>query len=274
MPSEVSLEAVQVSYRYGDRAVLRDVSLGVKRGTMLALAGPNGSGKTTLLRVMLGARRPADGEVRIHGTSVRAIPPRDRARLIAVVPQNVNPALAFHVEELVAMGRTPYARAFAPRSSEDRRALAKALSATEIESIAGRRFSELSGGEQQRVVLAMALAQDTPFLLLDEPTVHLDLHHQHDLLELLRRLCGERDLGILAVMHDLNLASLYFDRLAVLHRGRMVAEGVPGEVMVKPEVLRVFRAPLVVVSHPQMGVPQVLLQRGTRSADNADSAEV
>jgi iron complex transport system ATP-binding protein len=195
--------------------------------------------------------------------------PRQRARSIAVVPQNVNGSLAFRVEDLVAMGRTPYAGLFGVRSTEDTRAVREALVATDTHDLAGRRFSELSGGEQQRVVLAMALAQETPYLLLDEPTIHLDLHHQHELLELLHRLRVERGLGILAVMHDLNLASLYFDRLAILSEGRLAAEGAPRDVLLRPEVLSVFQAPLAIVSHPQSGVPQLLLQRSSGAATAA-----
>jgi iron complex transport system ATP-binding protein len=230
-------------------------------GELVALAGPNGSGKTTLLKLLGGSIRPAAGEVYFGADRVAALPARRRARHIAVVSQHVNPGLTFRVDTLVMMGRTPYTGLFGSPSAEDRRAVSEALVATETRDLAQRRFNELSGGEQQRVSVAMALAQETDFLLLDEPTVHLDLHHQHELLELLHRLHRSRGLGILAVMHDLNLATLYFDRLVVLHEGSLVADGPAAEVMVVPEVLAAFKAPLSLVHHPQDNVPQVLLRR-------------
>jgi iron complex transport system ATP-binding protein len=264
MPSDSGgLHVRQASYRYGDRFVLTDVSLDLSQRTMVALAGPNGSGKSTLLRIMAGLRPPASGSVQLDHQPMATLSPRERAHRVSTVPQNVSPSLGFRVGELVAMGRTPFVHAFGSRSGEDRRAVEAALTATGTVALARRRFGELSAGEQQRVVLAMALAQETPYLLLDEPTIHLDLQHQHELLELLRRLHSERSLGILAVMHDLNLAALYFDRLAVLSEGRLVAHGPPGELLRRADVLAVFRAPLAVISHPQTGVPQLLLQRTT-----------
>jgi iron complex transport system ATP-binding protein len=262
MASETQgLRVHRASYRYVADTVLSDVSLQLPPACMLALAGPNGSGKTTLLKLMTGSQVPAEGEVRLDGRPLSRLSSRQRAQRIAVVPQHVNPLLAFHVEALVGMGRTPHSGFFGTQTAADRRAVGEALLATDAAHLAARRFSDLSGGEQQRVVLAMALAQQTQYLLLDEPTVHLDLHHQHELLELLRRLHATRRLGILAVMHDLNLASLYFDRLAVLSEGRLIAHGPAADTLLRPEVISVFRAPLTVISHPQAGVPQLLLER-------------
>jgi iron complex transport system ATP-binding protein len=228
---------------------------------MMALAGPNGSGKTTLLKVLSGVRRPHSGWVTLDGRAVAKLTPRELARHIAVVSQHVDPTLMFTVADIVAMGRSPHSGLFSTPSAADRRATQEALNATDSVHLASRRFGELSGGEQQRVMLAMALAQDTDYLLLDEPTIHLDLHHQHELLELLRRLHHERHIGVIAVMHDLNLAGLYFERLALLQQGILTADGPTSEILRSPECLAIFRAPLAVVTHPQAGVPQVLLQR-------------
>ncbi len=227
---------------------------------MLALVGPNGSGKTTLLRILSGSLRPDAGDVTAGGTALTHLGRRHVARTIAVVPQHTDPSLLFSVADLVAMGRSPYVSLLGSLTAEDRRAVAAALRATEIEHLAGKRFADLSGGEQQRAALATALAQATPFLLLDEPTVHLDLHHQHRLLELLSRLRQERDLGVLAVMHDLNLAALYFDHIAVLGGGRLLEAGPPDAVL-RSGALRVFDAPLVTLAHPENGRLQVLLDR-------------
>jgi len=250
-----------VWFAYDALPVVRDVSIGLRSGEMVALAGPNGSGKSTLLKLLTGVRRPSRGQALLDGQPIARLPMRLVARHIAVVSQHIDAALMFTVERLVMMGRTPHTGFLGFPGHGDREAVESALQATELGPLANRRFGELSGGEQQRVMLAMALAQETRFLLLDEPTVHLDLHHQHELLELLRTLNAQRGIGVVAVMHDLNLAALYFDRLAVMQEGRLVADGPAGETVARPEVLAVFRAPLAVVPHPQTGVPQVLLQR-------------
>jgi iron complex transport system ATP-binding protein len=175
------------------------------------------------------------------------------------VAQHVEPTLAFTVRELISMGRTPHVGMLSGRQSSDLSAVELAMAETETTPLAGRRFNELSGGEQQRVMVAVGLAQETDFLLLDEPTVHLDLHHQHELLRLLLKLNYERGIGVIAVLHDLNLAALFFDRVVLLSHGSLVADGTPGQV-VREEVLQpVFGAPLRVIAHPESGLPQVLL---------------
>jgi iron complex transport system ATP-binding protein len=261
IPPDRTIEAIDVSFQYGPTPILHGVSLSVRTGEMLALAGPNGSGKTTLLKLLSGLLRPRTGDVRFDGRNLSTLSLRERAQRIAVVSQHVDPHLLFTVETIVAMGRAPHGRLLASQSPAAQRVIDEAMQVTEVANFARRRFDELSGGEQQRVILAMALAQETDYLLLDEPTVHLDLHHQHELLELLDRLHRERGIGILAVMHDLNLASLYFERLALLDKGRIVADGAPAAVLGRPEFLAVFRAPLRVIEHPQTGASQVLLDR-------------
>lgn len=264
------MDARGIWYAYEEEHVLRDVSIGLDAGESVALAGPNGSGKTTLLKVFSGVRRPDRGAVTVHGQDIRRLSGSAIARHIAVVPQSVDERLSFEVEAIVAMGRTPHTRLLSGLSERDREAVERALTATDVQDLRRRRFNELSGGEQQRVMLATALAQEARYLLLDEPTVHLDLHHQHEILELLRRLQRELGIGVLAVMHDLNLASLYFGRLALLHDGTLLAAGDPADILCRPELLSIFRAPLRVVAHPEAGVPQVLL---SRAEDNVNRDE-
>lgn len=255
------ITAHNVTYAYDVRDVVRGVSVSVQPGDTLALIGPNGCGKTTLLRLLSGTLQPRTGRVNLDGQNLTRLKPKEIARRVAVVAQHIDQGLAFTVRDLVGMGRTPYLSAFGSLSRADRRAIEDSLHAVEVGSLATRQFSELSGGEQQRVMVALALAQETSFVLLDEPTVHLDLHHQHELLELLVRLQRERGIGLLAVMHDLNLASLYFQRIAVMSAGSLVTEGAPQSILTRPEVLSVFRAPLAVINHPRTGIPQVLLDR-------------
>jgi iron complex transport system ATP-binding protein len=263
VPTPSELAGRDLAYAYGRQRALDSVTITVRAGESVALVGPNGSGKTTALRLLSGDLHPISGTVVVDGLSLRALPAGERARQIGVVPQSIDPHLGFISADLVRMGRAPYVGLLGTLSGDDRRAVREALEDTETEPLASRPFRELSGGEQQRVALAMALAQETPYLLLDEPTTHLDLHHQHSLLELLRRLQRERSLGLLAVMHDLNLAALYFDRLVVLSQGHVVGDGDPAKLLIEPEILAVFTAPLSVVPHPDVAVPQVLLRPGT-----------
>jgi iron complex transport system ATP-binding protein len=267
------LAAEQVTFSYGGAAVLERVSFACRRGEMLALAGPNGSGKTTLLKLLSGVLQPADGRVTLDGQDLRRISPRSLARRVAVLHQAIDPRLMYRVEDLVAMGRTPHLSFFGGLRQSDREAVERAVAAAGIDRLRARPFNTLSGGEQRRVMVAMALAQEMEFLLLDEPTVHMDLQHQHELLETLARLHWERKVGVVAVMHDLNLATLYFDRLAVLEGGRLVVDASSEEALSRPEVLSVFRAPLQVVPHPSAGVPQVLLDRDVSVRRDLSSAQ-
>jgi iron complex transport system ATP-binding protein len=260
MASNLSVvRAEGLSFAYGQHTVLHGISTEIRQGERIAIAGPNGSGKTTFVRILSGALRPSRGTVMLDGRPVHDHSPRELARHLAVVAQHVDPTLSFRVRDLVAMGRTPHIGFLSGQGDSDATAVEKALRETDSLPLADRRFSELSGGEQQRVMIAVGLAQETDFLLLDEPTVHLDLQHQHDLLSLLGRLNRERGMGVVAVLHDLNLSALYFERLVVFHDGRVVANGTPADVLTQETVRRVFEAPVRVVPHPTSSLPQVLL---------------
>jgi iron complex transport system ATP-binding protein len=261
------LSAAQLDFAYGVVPVLRGVDLNLSKGDFVALIGPNGSGKTTLLKTLAGILAPRTGRVAWEGRDLRALPRRDIARRIALVPQELSLPYAFSVEEMVALGRTPYVRAFLGETRADRDAIARALEQTETRSLAGRFFSDLSGGERQRVVIAMALAQEPQVLLLDEPTVHLDINHQIEILDLIQRLNRERGLSVLATMHDLNLAALYFDRLVLLNGGRIVAEGSPREVLTAETIARVFDARVAVHAHPARAEsPHIILLPNHRNS--------
>ncbi|HEX8919104.1 MAG TPA: ABC transporter ATP-binding protein [Chloroflexota bacterium] len=264
--SDVStLRLESISFAYGNLPVLDDVSLELRQGDMLALVGPNGSGKTTLLHVMSGVLWPSKGSVSLDCRPLKEMARRAVARRIGVVAQHLDPSLSFSVEEIVALGRAPYFGPLGTLSRVDRDAVQDALGATGVEDLARKRFSELSGGEQQRVMLATALAQETDYLLLDEPTVHLDLKHQVQLLELLRTLQKRRALAVVAVLHDINAAALYFERIAVLRAGMLVQQGSSREVLGSQGGVDAFETPLHVIDHPSAHVPQVLLNRQERT---------
>jgi iron complex transport system ATP-binding protein len=238
-----SVEAVAFAYRLPDggrREVLRGVDLVLARGDLVALVGTNGSGKTTLLRLLTGVLQADRGEVRLDGKPLSAWRRVELARRVAVLPQQLDLPVGFRVAELVEMGRAPHARRLFASSSDDERAIARALADADALDLADRFAEELSGGERQRVLVAMALAQEPDLLLLDEPTLHLDLAHQVALLAAIRRLREQRGLTVLAVLHDLNLAAAFAPRVAVLDDGRIVADGVPVDVLTPDLVRRVF----------------------------------
>ena len=214
-----------VAAGYGGRTVLDRVSLSAGPGELVGLIGPNGSGKTTLVRVASRGLRPTSGSVRAHGVDPYAISSREAARLVAVVPQELAPAFAYTVLEVVLMGRSPYRSPWSGDGGEDWTRAREAMATANVQHLADRPIAELSGGERQRTVLAQALAQDAPILLLDEPTTHLDPRHVLDALLVVRGLVRERGRAALAIFHDLNLASAFCDRLYVLREGRVVAEG-------------------------------------------------
>ncbi len=267
------LSARNISFAYTDTLTLTGVSLDLPSNSMRALIGPNGSGKTTLLRLLAGILTPARGVVEWQGLDIRKFSRREMARQIGLVPQELNLAFGFTVREMVMLGRTPHLGAFAGPTHQDRQVVENILHLAEIEPLAGRLVTELSGGEKQRVVIAMALAQvydvmqsaesavrPSAVLLLDEPTVHLDINHQIEILELLKRLNRDRGLTVLATMHDLNLAALYFEELVMLQRGSIVASGSPTSVLNAERIRQVFNAAVHIQPHPtRQETPQVVL---------------
>jgi iron complex transport system ATP-binding protein len=237
------LAGVQFSYpRPGGepRTVLRGVDLSLPAGDLVALLGANGSGKTTLLRLLSGALSPDAGEVRFDGRRVGDWRRDALARRVAVLPQQLDLPDGFRAAELVAMGRAPHARRLFGSTAEDERAVERALVDADALDLAGRYPHELSGGERQRVLVAMALAQEPELLLLDEPTLHLDLAHQVALLSSIRRLQAQRGLTVVAVLHDVNLAAAFAPRVVILHDGRVAADGSVAETLTPALIERVF----------------------------------
>jgi iron complex transport system ATP-binding protein len=253
----VSLE--EVTAGYDGRAVVHAVSLSIEGGEVVGLIGPNGSGKTTLVRVASRALRPMAGGVRVAGRDVYAIPSRQAARLVSVVPQELAPTFSFTALEVVLMGRSPYLSPWGSGRPDDFRIARQAMEAAAVHHLADRALEELSGGEKQGVVLAQALAQDAPVLLLDEPTTHLDLRHVVSILETVTRLAREEGKAVLAVFHDLNLASGFCDRLVALDSGRVVAEGPPEAVVTRALLSELYAVEAEVTPHFATGRPTVLL---------------
>lgn len=229
-----------ITVRYGKHTVLRDVTLSLRRGEQLTLIGQNGCGKSTLLRTVFRAVPVAAGQVVWEDRPLAAYTAAARARQIAYLPQDPPPLADIDVETLVGYGRYPHTAPLRGMTAADRAAVEQALLATETAHLRRRRFATLSGGEAQRVRLAMCLAQEPRVLILDEPTAHLDAGQQLRLLELLRRLRAERELTVLAVLHDLNHAARYSDRICALHDGGIFACGTPAQVLTAPRLATLF----------------------------------
>ena len=250
-----ALDVRGLTVAYGARVALRDVSLSLPVGELLGLVGPNGSGKTTLIRAVSGVVAPQAGGVSLDGDDALRLSPKEVALRVAVVPQNPHLPPAFTALELVLMGRTPHLKLLQGEGQGDLRAVRRAMLATDTWELAGRRIGELSGGERQRLLVARALAQETPLLLLDEPTAHLDVGHQAATLRLMARLCRSEGKAVLAAVHDLTLAAQFCHRLVMLHQGRVIAEGAPGEVLTRERLRQVYGTSLHVLSHPVTGRP-------------------
>jgi iron complex transport system ATP-binding protein len=236
------LDAVGVSL--GGRPVLEDVTFDVRPGEVLAVVGPNGAGKSTLLAVLSGERSPDSGSVTLDGRALAEFSPLDLARRRAMLTQENSLSFPFRVREVLEMGRSPWART--PQLADDERALADAAALADVEHLLDRRFTELSGGERARVSLARVLAQETPLVLLDEPTAALDLRHQEEVLVIARSL-ADAGRSVVVVLHDLSLAGAVADRVALLAAGRLVALGSPREVLTASALSEVYGVEVEVI---------------------------
>lgn len=253
----LQIHGVVVSYQ--GKEVLKNLTLEVRRGDFLAIVGPNGSGKTTLLRTISRVLPPERGTVFLGGKDLARLSQKEVARHLGVVPQNQTAGPDFTVEEMVRLGRFPHQRRWQRENRRDEEVVRAALEVTGCLPLRERFFNELSGGEQQRVIIARALAQEPELLLLDEPTSHLDINYQQEILELLRDLSARRGLTVISVLHDLNLASHFADRLIMLGNGQIQAAGDPWSVLTPDNIRSVYQTEVLVVPHLLTGRPLVLL---------------
>jgi iron complex transport system ATP-binding protein len=234
-----AIESRKLSFAYKDRAVLFGISMSIARGEMVGVLGPNGSGKTTLLNVFSGILS-GRGEVELNGKNIESYGRRELSKLFAVVPQESHVNFPYTVAEIVLMGRASYHSAFALEGKGDLDVARASMELTECLSLSNRYLHELSGGEKQRVMIARALAQEPEILLLDEPSAFLDLKHQVQIFQLLRRLNQQRRLTIVAALHDLNLAALFFPRLIMLRQGQVYCDGSPKQVLTENHIREVY----------------------------------
>jgi iron complex transport system ATP-binding protein len=238
---------------YARRPVLRGVDLDVAAGEVVGLIGPNGCGKTTLLKAVTKLVPLQAGEVQIGGAAIEVLSPREMAQRVAVVPQGARLPAGYTVREVVLMGRTAHLGFLQQEGAKDLAKVEEALALVGAMPLADRQVDELSGGERQNAVIARALVQEAPLLLLDEPTANLDLGHQVAVATLMRRLAQERGLAVLAAVHDLMLAALYCDRLVLMRDGVVIASGLPSEVLTREYVTAAYGIDAAIV--PVEGVP-------------------
>jgi len=252
------LEISGLRVSYGERLVLRGIDLQVSAGQVVGVVGPNGCGKTTLLKAISRLIPWLSGNVLLWGEAASALSRRQLARLIAMVPQSPTLPVGFTALEVVLMGRTPHLGFFQQEGAEDYRKAREALQRVDGLGLAERRVDELSGGERQNVILARALAQDAPFLLLDEPTANLDVGHQMMLFRLVRELARQSGLAVLAAVHDLTLASLYCDHLALMATGVIISSGPPEEVLTATNIRQAYGAEVIIAKQPSLPAPIIV----------------
>lgn len=253
------LSVQSVSKYYGDKKVLDEISFTVEKGSSLGIIGPNGVGKSTLLKMISGLIEPSSGEIQYNGKNIFQLPHKKLAQKMAVLSQNGLPSYPISVIDTVLMGRYPHLRWYEREGKKDLEIVEKVMEQTEISHLKDKFLDTLSGGERQRVAIAKAMVQQPEILLLDEPTTYLDIQHQLTVLNLVRKWQKESHLTVIMVMHDLNLASQFCDKLVLLHDGKIEKSGTSEQVIAKDILSKVYDTVPEIIEHPKVKVPQILL---------------
>jgi iron complex transport system ATP-binding protein len=254
------LEIRSVTFGYDkDKPAVENVSLNVAAGEFLGIIGPNGAGKTTLFKLISCVIKPQTGEIILNGKAACSYPRKEFAKIVAVLPQFIETFFPLTVEEFVSLGRFPYTSRFEPLSEFDRKSIEESMKVTETDHLKTRQLFQLSGGERQRALLAQALAQDPEILLLDEPTTHLDIAHQVEMLDLIKALNRDKGLTVVTVLHDLNLAGEYCENIVMMNGGKVELKGSPAQVLTYENIEKVYKTVVVVKSNPVSKRPHVFL---------------
>jgi iron complex transport system ATP-binding protein len=256
--TEPRLQARRLSIGYDDTTIVEELSVAIRDGRITVIVGPNACGKSTLLRGLARLLKPEAGQVILDGTDISTLHTKEVARRLGLLPQSSIAPEGISVADLVSRGRFPHQKLLRQWSADDEAAVAEAMRCTGVAELAGRLVDELSGGQRQRVWVAMVLAQQTPLLLLDEPTTYLDIAHQVELLDLFAMLNRERDHTVVAVLHDLNHACRYADEIIVMESGRIVAQGDPRSVITADLVASVYGLQCQIIDDPQTGTPLIV----------------
>jgi iron complex transport system ATP-binding protein len=252
----------KVCKSFDRQLILKEVGFSVERGEMFGVIGPNGSGKSTLLKLLSGVEAADSGAVELDGRKVSSYARKELAQWVAVLQQDALPPIRFTVREVVEMGRFPFQNWLGDETEDQMQLIEGIMEKLNLVHLAERTLENLSGGERQRVALAKVMAQQPKLLLLDEPTTFLDIGYQVQMMDAVRRWQAEEDLTVVAVLHDLNLAAQYCDRLLVLHEGTVAQVGTPQEVIRRELIADVYGTVPIITEHPVSGIPQIMLQPG------------
>lgn len=245
-----ALSVENLKFGYKKELVLKDISFKIKKGEFVSIIGPNGSGKSTILKLLNHLYSPKIGEILIEGKNINSFRRKDLARKMALVPQDTFLDYEFTVEDVVLMGRHPHKKRFHKDNEDDLRIVEEALELTNTTDLRDKLINEISGGERQRVIIARALAQNPSIILLDEPTSHLDINHQIEILNLLKKLNEEKDTTIIVVIHDINLASRYSDNLILVHEGEIMDIGSPEKVITEKNIKEIYNLDVIIEKNP------------------------
>ncbi|AYB39330.1 ABC transporter ATP-binding protein [Brevibacillus laterosporus] len=259
------ISVCDVSHRYGNQSVLQQVSIEIRAGEWLGIIGPNGSGKSTLLSLMSRAETPSAGQILVYGKDIKSYGRKKLSQHMAVLQQETIPAIHYTVQEIVEMGRFPYQSWWGTETEDSGPFIDSIMDRLQLKKLANKRLDQLSGGQRQRAALAKLMAQSPSIVLLDEPTTYLDIHYQVQFMDVVQEWQQDCGVTVVSVLHDLNLASLYCDRIIVLHDGRISAEGTPTEMMTTKRLSDVFQVNTAIVPHPKTERPQVLVCPKQRS---------
>ncbi|PYI57509.1 ABC transporter ATP-binding protein [Paenibacillus flagellatus] len=257
------IEVKGLSKSFEGRRVLDGISFSVARGETLGIIGPNGSGKSTLLKLVSGVETPDAGDIRLDGKPIASYARKELARWLAVLQQDALPPVGFTVREVLEMGRFPFQNWLGEEPADSAALIDGIVEKLRLAPFASRTLEHLSGGERQRVALGKVMAQQPRLLLLDEPTTYLDIGYQMQMMDTVRKWQQDERLTVVAVLHDLNLAAQYCDRLLLVHRGRIAKLGTPWEVLERGLIAEVYETEPIVTAHPVTGAPQLLLQPGS-----------
>ncbi len=254
-----ALQISHIHHAYGSRVILQDLSFQVKNGEWVGIIGPNGSGKSTLLSLLSRAERLQSGHIEVYNKPIEAYKRKELSQLMAVLQQEALPSLPFSVREVVEMGRFPHQSWFGGEKQDSTALVDHIMEQLELTQLAEQPLEQLSGGQRQRAALGKLMAQSPSLVLLDEPTTYLDIHHQVQFMDVISEWQQDCGLTVVSVLHDLNLAALYCDRILVLHQGQLVADGAPEDIMTSQILSDVFETRTVIVPHPEVAKPQVLI---------------
>ncbi len=247
----------KLNYHYSRLAVLKELSFDIPSGNFFTIIGPNGSGKTTLIKILAGILKPLSGQIDISGQNLKQYTPKNLAKKISYVPQSVEITFPFTVLEVVLMGRSPHHGILALENQYDLDLAYKAMAFTSVEALAHRKADQLSGGEQQRVIIARAICQEPQIILLDEPTASLDIAHQVKIMDLMEKLKTEKKMTVIMVSHDVNLAAMYADTILLMNKGRIVKIGPTAKVLTYTILEKIYGCKILVDTTPLGGYPRI-----------------